>query len=340
VEFIGRHRFEGVTQVLRHTAPRTATPDARRSGLAQVLKLGLVRYVAETPLGAHLRVTFEPPEDPTRLAPAKDPWNAWVVRTGFSGQLTGEQATSLTTLRGSAGANRTTEAWRWDFGFDVDYNRERFELEADETFTSSTYSVAGRGLVARSLTDHWSTGFTANASTSTFLNYRLRTRLAPGVEYSVFPYSESTRRSLTFLYTLGLQTLAYREETIFGRLSERQPDHRFDATLSFQQPWGTASASAGVGQFLSALERYRLSALLTLDVRLFRGLSMDVSGRLARRQDQINLPRGTATDEEILVRQRELATGYQYDLILGFNYTFGSIFNNVVNPRYRGAEAP
>ena len=48
-----------------------------------------------------------------------------------------------------------------------------------------------------------------------------------------------------------------------------------------------------------------------------------------------SLRRGDATTEEILVRQRELATGYQYEIGFGISYSFGSIFNNVVNPRFR-----
>ena len=42
------------------------------------------------------------------------------------------------------------------------------------------------------------------------------------------------------------------------------------------------------------------------------------------------------TDEEILLRQRELATSFQYFVSLGVSYTFGSIFSNVVNPRFGG----
>ena len=55
-----------------------------------------------------------------------------------------------------------------------------------------------------------------------------------------------------------------------------------------------------------------------------------------RTRDQIYLPKGEATTEEILVRQRQLATGYQYFLNFGISYSFGSIFNNIVNPRFGG----
>ena len=50
-------------------------------------------------------------------------------------------------------------------------------------------------------------------------------------------------------------------------------------------------------------------------------------------RDQLYLPRGVASNEEVLVRQRQLATSYSYQVYASISYSFGSIFNNVVNPR-------
>lgn len=36
---------------------------------------------------------------------------------------------------------------------------------------------------------------------------------------------------------------------------------------------------------------------------------------------------------EILLGLRERGTDYEYDLEVGFSYSFGSVFQNVVNPR-------
>ena len=52
-----------------------------------------------------------------------------------------------------------------------------------------------------------------------------------------------------------------------------------------------------------------------------------------RINDQISLKKENASQEEILLRLRQLATGYSYFLSFGINYRFGSIFNSVVNPR-------
>ena len=54
-------------------------------------------------------------------------------------------------------------------------------------------------------------------------------------------------------------------------------------------------------------------------------------------RDQIYLKRGGVTDEQILLRRRELATDSEYRFRVGFTYAFGSIYNNVVNSRFDGA---
>ena len=41
-----------------------------------------------------------------------------------------------------------------------------------------------------------------------------------------------------------------------------------------------------------------------------------------------------ATQEEILLNRQELATDYSYWGSMGVSYTFGSIYNNILNPRF------
>ena len=51
-------------------------------------------------------------------------------------------------------------------------------------------------------------------------------------------------------------------------------------------------------------------------------------------RDQISLAKGELSEAEILLRLQEVATGYTYFGGVGLTYTFGSIYNNVVNPRF------
>ena len=50
--------------------------------------------------------------------------------------------------------------------------------------------------------------------------------------------------------------------------------------------------------------------------------------------DQLFLPKVGLSDEEILLQLQDLATDSRYSFSFGLSYTFGSIFNNVVNPRF------
>lgn len=336
LKFIGLGRFKGVDNSLTYSAPQTATPDERRRGLASMLKLGLVRYVADTPLASRLSLRFEEPKTATAAA-VRDPWNFWVFRIGGNGGFDGEQSTSQRGVSLNASANRTTEEWKINVNGFANYRHQRFDLEEDDDYTAIRRNYDGRALVAKSLTSHWSIGATGAISASTFTNYDLRMRIGPAIEFNLFPYSESTRRILTALYSIGAQSADYSEETIYGTFEENLLDHQFEISLGLRQPWGTANGGFEIAQYLNRSGRYRISAFGGADIRLFKGFSVSFDGSLSRRRDQLSLRRGEATTEEILIRQRELATDYSYDFGFGISYSFGSIFNNVVNPRFRNA---
>jgi hypothetical protein len=103
-----------------------------------------------------------------------------------------------------------------------------------------------------------------------------------------------------------------------------------------RQPWGSISAVTGFSQYLTDPSKYSLNTFGGASIRVFKGFSVSVFGEFSRTRDQIYLPRGGASTEEILLRQRQLATGYQYFVNFGVSYSFGSIFNNIVNPRFGG----
>jgi uncharacterized protein DUF481 len=336
LKFIGLGPFAGVEQTLRYNAPQTATSDETRLGITETLKRGLVRYASESPIGSRLKVTFTDDPKGAKVDRTKDPWNLWVFRTNFGGSFQGEESSNSRSFNGSASANRTTDDWKVSLSTSTRYSESEFDLGEGDIFTSVSRTFGASGLVVKSLTQHWSAGIVGNANASTFLNYNMRLRVAPGIEYNFFPYSQSTRRMLTLQYTVGLDSHDYREVTIFDKEKEMLVDHRLGTALSLRQPWGTASGSVDISQYLTKPGKYSISAFGGANVRLFKGFSFNVFTELSRTRDQIYLPRGEATTEEILVRQRQLATGYQYYLSFGLSYSFGSIFNNVVNPRFGG----
>jgi hypothetical protein len=341
LKFIGLGAFQGSDQTLVYNSPAVATSDEMRAGFTEVFKVGLVRYAATTPVADRLRVTFKKLEGEDEAAKKKDRWNYWVYRVGFSGDMNGEESTSGRSIRGSFNANRTTDAWRMSFNTSANYRDSEFTIHEEDLTTSTILSVNrnldANGTVVKSLTQHWSLGFLGSANSQTFRNFIVKTRLASGLEYNIFPYSESTRRMLTFQYTVGHDYHRYREITIYGKLREQLLDHRGEVGLSMRQPWGSANANMSFTQYLTDPSKYSLGTFGFADIRLFKGFSVNFFGEYSRTRDQIYLPRGVASTEEVLLRQRQLLTGYQYFFNFGISYSFGSIFNNIVNPRFGGA---
>lgn len=338
VAMTGRARFDGQERLIPLRVPATM-PDAElRAEIERIVKLGLVEYAASSAQGDFLDVTFEPAETgPASIQEdQEDPWNYWVFRLGSSAFLEGQSTTSSAYYSMSGSANRTTEQWKIRLSSSRSLNTSTFEFEDGESIESRLTDWSVDGLVVKSLGPHWSVGATGSVVGSTFSNSRRVVRLSPGIEYDLFPYAESSRRSLTFQYTIGGAHYEYEAETIFDRLEESIAQHSVNVSLGLRQPWGQAGASLGFTQQLQAPERTRTTLNGNITVRLIRSLTLNTSASYSRVRDLFTLEKGEATDDEVLLRQRQLATGYRYSFRVGFGYAFGALSNTTVNPRFGG----
>ena len=182
-------------------------------------------------------------------------------------------------------------------------------MGAGTVFTSTAETLDVTGDVIGSLTDHWSWALTGSATTSTFLNQDLTVRVAPALEYNVFPYGESTRRQLTFSYGIGLNRFRYKEVTIFDETEETRVDGTLTVSLDLNQPWGASGFALEVAQFLDDPGQHHVVGFGNIEFRIFRGLSLDTSGSASRIRDQIFLSAGGLAPEEVLLRRRQQETG-------------------------------
>lgn len=337
-KFIGIGRFDKVDRTLTFTTQQTASSDDRRKEFARIFRLGVAAYAVDSSAGPQLDVQWlKPAAAKAEAAPAKDPWNYWVFRTNLGGNRDGEESANFSSYRASMSANRTTEAWKISFSTNGNYSKSEFDLGEEEGVIKSTsHSWSVDSLVVKSLGPRWSIGGRSSVSHSSFSNSDKVFTVAPGLEFSVFPYSESSRRSLTMLYTLGASHYDYKDVTIFDKLTETVPNHGLNTQLGLRQPWGSMHVGVNLSQHLNKPSRYRISTFGSADVRLFKGFSFDLFGGYDRIRDQIALRKGGATPEEVLLRRRQLATGHSYHFGFGISYSFGSIFNSVVNPRFGG----
>jgi hypothetical protein len=305
--------------------------------VSRAIGLGLARYVAQTPTADRLRVVEdEGLGERAAAGPQDDPWDFWVFRTSIEASVEGEDRQNQLSLDGTLSANRVTEKHKLEMSVDGRYEREEFEVDDSTTVKSIERDYEFESLAVWSIGAHWSVGAEANVEHSSFRNQDLAIRIAPALEYNLFRYEDSERKQLTLLYTLGFNSFNWKEPTLFGETSERRFDQSLRASLAVKQAWGEAGGELQASHFLDEPARHRFDARVFARLRVVRGLSFDVSVEGSRVRDQINLPVGDATEEEILLEIRELETGFEYDLSVGFSYTFGSIFNNVVNPRFEG----
>ncbi len=333
--FRGRRAAAGRTDTLTVQTGPGATDDALRRALLSRLALGIAGFAARTGLADNLTVAYAAPAaDAPAAAPARDPWNNWVFRIQGNGYFNGQQQTSSVNTNGSVSATRVTERWKVRVQPNGQFSRDRFDLTDSTTFVSRRTSVGLFSQVVRALSPHWSAAVRVGVRRSTFQNYAGRLTGGPAAEFNVFPYSEATRRQLRLQAALEGEAVAYVDTTLFGRTREVNLRPRLGAEAVFAQPWGSANVSVEASSIATRPGKYQLGLNGSLDVRIAKGLNANVFGNASIIRDQINLPAAGATPEEILTRQRELATGYQYFMGVGLSYTFGSIFNPVVNARF------
>jgi len=340
LKFIGQGPFKGLDDEIVFAMGQNDSEDVRRRDFVQTLKLGLARYAARTELRRKLQLTEQKaPGGPATGAPrsGKDPWDFWVFRISMNGNLSAEQSSEYLSLSGSATANRTTEAWKLNFSGSVSHYESRYTFSDGSGYTSVRRNYSSGALVVKSLTDHWSVGARGSVGTSSYYNQDLAVKAAPAIEYNFFPYSQSTRRQFIARYSIGYNYFDYKEITLYGKQTESLPSQSFLVGLDVKQPWGSVSGDVEGSQYLNDLSKWNLWLGGYVSLKLLKGLSLNLSASTSWIRDQIYLPRGSATNEEVLVRQRQLATSYRYSAYFGISYSFGSIFSNVVNPRMGGS---
>ena len=333
IALTGRKEFAGSDNLLSYPAGSGAGTDAVRKDLVRILKLGLLRYALKTPAAGRIGLAFQDQVKPTAVA---DPWNFWVFSLGIDGFLQGEQTYGSQMWSGNVSAQRVTPEWKIRTAVGVNWQKSTYAVE-DFNYASSMNSRSFDGVIVRSLGEHWSVGGYLKVEASTFDNFQLLVQATPALEYDLFPYSESTRRQLRLLYTVGPTFGWYQDETIYDKMKETLWSQSLAATLELKQSWGVLSATLQGSHYFHDLSKNRLSLSGDLSLRIFKGLNFNIDGGGSRIRDQLSLPKGGATLEEVLLQRRQLATTYNYFFSAGLSLAFGSTNSNVVNPRFGSA---
>lgn len=336
LSFIGQRGYSDIDHTLSHTVGRDATWDETRASLNQVLKLGLVPYVMRTPLASQLSVDYESEEGETASQQSPhDPWDHWVFEI-YAGRVSMELEASQQEFDSRWGfyADRVTGDWKVHLRPYFNFSYDAIKQEGEEDVTSRRHRHGFNSFAIMSLSDHWSAGFFGNYLTRNDRNINHRFQVNPGVEYSVFPYEEAARKSITFVYRLGVTRADYYEETIFGRTQEALVNQRLEAAVSFRQPWGDVYTGLSGSHYFHDLSYRRAEFFGRVSVRIAEGLALSLRTDFEMIQDQLSLRAGETSLEDVLLQQRELATDFSLSGSIAISYTFGSELANIVNTRF------
>lgn len=330
ITFTGLQDFDAVNDTLICTSRQMDTDEIVRIGIVKTIKMGLMRYVSRTPVAEDIVIDYSMKAEPEEVV---DKWNYWVFTIDTDSRLDGEESKQSLSLEGAISADRVTPHWKTSFSLGAEYEKERYETD-DGWYDSHTRSQDFRSLVVKSVSGHWSVGGYGSARTSSYRNIDFSYTVAPAIEFNVFPYAESTYREFRFLYRLDYTSSWYLEETVYDKMDENLFEENLTATYEIKERWGSIETALEGSHYFHDTSINQVELRCNIDIRLMEGLSLDLYGRISQIHDQISLPKEGATEEEILLNLRELKTQYDYRLSIGLRYTFGSIYSNVVNPRF------
>jgi hypothetical protein len=328
---VGQNSNAGMNDTLTFVVSPDQTSDEIRAKEVATLKMGLMRYVAKTPLSKYIRISFSEPMSETVTT---DKWNSWVYKASVNGYIQGERSYESSYLSGNISAARVTKDWKINLSASYYYSVDKYKT-AVGLIKSDINSKSFNSKIVKSISDHWSYGGTFYAGSTKYSNINMRVRAMPGIEYDLFPYSESTRRLLRFLYTAGYGYTNYNDTTIYNVKKEGHFQHSLSIVYEVIQKWGSVEISTQYSNYFHDWSKNNLSVDGYFSLRVAKGLSVNLSVSASMIHDQLSLVKGGATTEQVLLRVKELESQFNYYSSFGLTYTFGSIYNNVVNPRFQ-----
>ena len=326
----GLGEFKGINDTLVLTTFPDETSATIREGQVNVLKMGLMRYISHTPVRKDIQIRFTEGLEPEEVT---DKWNNWVIELQTSPRFNAEESYSALNLFNSVNVSKVTPDIKLEIDFNHSFNRQKYR-EGDEENTYLRQSESVNVLFVRSLGEHWSAGLTWGLGGSTQANYNSNHEVMPAIEYDLFPYSKATHKQLRFLYSAGYQGSNYIDTTIFNLTNEHRLKHILRIGYQVQEKWGSVNISLSGSNYLHDFSKNSIEVDGFIRIRVFKGLSMSVNGQAGYINDRLNQRKGELSEAERLLRLKQQATSFEVGASLSINYTFGSIYSNVVNPRF------
>jgi len=331
--FIGLKEFEGLNYDYTVSTNQSDTDDDIRKSLLKLIKIGILPYYSRKGFLDQLNIGLEQSETRDVDDMIIDPWNKWIFRLSAAVDFQKERSQNEFSYDLDAAVGKITEKWKTNFRVSYEVNREKYYDNGDEFINKQDIRLAQTNFI-KSLNDKWSVGFFGDYLSRNYLNIKNRYLFKAGIEYNFFPWKECNRRVFVIRYSAGISNVNYIEMTLYEKLKETHLSESLELNLELIQPWGEISVGLEGNHYFYDFSKNRLTFESDVSVRLTRNLSVFCEMQADAIHDQLYLPIGDASLEDILLRRRKLSTDFEISGELGFRFTFGSIYNNVVNERF------
>ena len=141
---------------------------------------------------------------------------------------------------------------------------------------------------------------------------------------------------------MAIQKNIYNDSTIYNRIEEVLYSQYLSAGLRLTQKWGNVYSGLRFTNYFHDYKDedptadffYNIGLETFTNVRITGGLSFRAFVFAGIVYDQIYLPKGSASEQDVLTRRRQLQSNFNIFADFRFNYRFGSKLNNFVNPRF------
>jgi len=336
LEFNGNNSYEGITVREKFNSTPNMSQNNIREGLLAAIKRGSLHFLIHSPLASNIEYEVKGLNNGQPADSIRDKWNLWIFNVNANLFGSGQEYTSNISMGTSFSANRTSEKNLFETGFWYNKNSSVFKIEGQDPIH---YSIMEYGIYSQdavSLGKHWALGYNSSIYASTVSNLRSNLTIAPTIEYNIFPYSESTNRQFRFNYQMGIRQSSYVSPSYRNHSSDLFLSQFFNIRYRLVKNWGNIGMGVGMLHLYDKENFYNINVSPSISWNIVKGLNFNVQGSYSVVRDQYFLKLDEATSTEVITGQTQLKSAYNFFVAMGISYSFGSIYNNVVNVRFQG----
>lgn len=332
---VGRNSYASLSDTLSYFIDPNLTEDDMRNLLAANIKKALYPFLQKTAIGKSIEVIYPSRESLGLDSIAKDPWNYWVFQLGMNGYSDGSENYFNLSGSGYVSMTRETEKSRTVGYFNTYLSKQEYKDNGTTyIYDFQTYSAEFNHSVK--LNEHLALGISNFYMNSIFSNYKHRLSSQPRFEYSIFPYKDFNTKRLILGIEIGPQYQQYMDTTIYLKTKEVLLQQNLSLISSLTKPWGSVNIGFFWSNYFHDFNKNQFSINGAISTRLFKGLNFAIWGNYAFVHDQINIRKGDISVDQLLVKNKELLSSYNFNIGMGINYRFGSKNNNQVFPSFKG----